>query len=178
VDAPGEAAAAIPDREAPLDFDAVFHLYYPRVARLIGRVVRDQGRAEELAAEVFWRLWHNRRIRGENAAGWLYRTAVRSGLYELRRLARRERVAHLLGRRESPPDPEQMHAAAQERQQVRAVLERMDKRRAELLLLRSSGLSYEELAAALELNPASVGTLLSRAQQAFRKEYIKLYGQP
>ena len=48
----------------------------------------------------------------------------------------------------------------------------LDPRQAELLLLRGSGLSYAELAAALELNPASVGTLLSRAQQAFRKEYI------
>ena len=32
------------------------------------------------------------------------------------------------------------------------------------------------LAAALELNPASIGTLLTRAQDAFRKEYIKRYG--
>jgi RNA polymerase sigma-70 factor (ECF subfamily) len=46
-----------------------------------------------------------------------------------------------------------------------------------LLLLRSHGLSYGELASALHLNPASVGTLLSRAQDAFRKEYIKRYGE-
>ena len=46
-----------------------------------------------------------------------------------------------------------------------------------LLVLRSDGLSYIELASALDLNPASVGTLLARAQQAFRKEDIKRYGQ-
>ena len=46
-----------------------------------------------------------------------------------------------------------------------------------MLLLRSEDLSYEELAGALDLNPASVGTLLSRAQEAFRKEYIKKYGE-
>ena len=57
------------------------------------------------------------------------------------------------------------------------MLARMEGRRAELLLLRSGGLSYDELAEALALNPASVGTLLSRAQQTFRKEYIKLYGE-
>ena len=50
-------------------------------------------------------------------------------------------------------------------------------RHAELLVLRSQDLSYDELASALDLNPASIGTLLSRAQQAFRKEYIKRYGQ-
>jgi len=57
------------------------------------------------------------------------------------------------------------------------VLAALDSRQAELLLLRSSGLSYEEVAAALDLNPASVGTLLSRAQQSFRKEFIKRYGE-
>jgi hypothetical protein len=28
------------------------------------------------------------------------------------------------------------------------------------------------------VNPNSVGTQISRAQQAFRKEYIKRYGEP
>jgi RNA polymerase sigma-70 factor, ECF subfamily len=60
---------------------------------------------------------------------------------------------------------------------VRAVLACMSARQAELVLLRSSGLSYEEVAAALRLNPSSVGTLLSRAHQAFRKEYVQRYGE-
>ena len=49
-------------------------------------------------------------------------------------------------------------------------------RDAELLLLRNDGHTYDEIAEILDLNAASVGTLLSRAQQAFRKEYIKRYG--
>jgi RNA polymerase sigma-70 factor (ECF subfamily) len=53
----------------------------------------------------------------------------------------------------------------------------MKKRQAEVLVLHSHGLSYEELASTLDLNPASVGTLLSRALQAFRKEYIERYGE-
>ena len=53
----------------------------------------------------------------------------------------------------------------------------IDRRQAELLLLRSQDLSYEEVASTLEMNPASIGTLLSRAQNAFRKEYIKRYGE-
>jgi RNA polymerase sigma-70 factor (ECF subfamily) len=163
--------------EAPLDFETVFRQYYGRVARLIGRIVRDPGRAEELAVDVFLSLSRNPRVLGENPGAWLHRTAVRAGLYELRRLARRDRVAHLLGRGDPPPDPAQVHAAAEEQRQVRTVLAAMDRRRAELLLLRSSGLSYEEVAAALGLNAASIGTLLSRAQEAFRKEYIKRYGE-
>jgi RNA polymerase sigma-70 factor (ECF subfamily) len=69
-----------------------------------------------------------------------------------------------------------MMAASQAQEQVRIVLAKIRPRDAELLLLRSSGLSYEELAAALALKPVSVGTLLTRAQQAFRKEYVKRFG--
>ena len=176
MNAPGRALGEVDAPPAAFSFEEVFRLYYARVARLIARVVRDPGRAEELAVEVFWKLSRNPNAHGERVGAWLYRTAVHAGLYELRRQARRDRLAHLLRRDERPPDPEELRAAAEERRQVRTVVAGMDRRQAELVLLRSSGLSYEELAAALDLNPASVGTLLSRAYQAFRKEYIQRYG--
>ena len=100
------------------------------------------------------------------------------GLNELRSGRRRLRYEALT---EAPPDaltPEEVHAAAEERDQVRQTLAVLRERQAELLILRASGLSYDELAAALGLNRASVGTLIARAQQAFRKEYIQLYGTP
>ena len=53
----------------------------------------------------------------------------------------------------------------------------MRRTQAELLILRSDGVLYDELAAVLSLNPASVGTLLSRARAAFRKEYVRRYGE-
>jgi len=177
VSAQSQAADALA-AAAPRDFEAIFRLYYARVARLIARLVRDPSRAEEIAVEVFWKLSRTPKAQTDRVGGWLYICAVRAGLYELRREARRERFAHLLRRdHERPPNPEELRAAAEEQRQVRDVLARLDKRQAELVLLRSSGLSYEELAAALNLNPASVGTLLSRAQQAFRKEYIQRYGE-
>jgi RNA polymerase sigma-70 factor (ECF subfamily) len=158
------------------DFETVFHAHYPRIARVIARVVRDPARAEELAVEVFYKLWRSPEAQGEQAPGWLYRTAVHEGLYELRRQLRRERYERLLhfGR---VTTPEEIHAAAEEQGNVRRVLAALDPRQAEMLLLRSQGLSYEEVAAALRLNPASVGTLLRRAQQAFRKEYTRRYGE-
>jgi len=55
------------------------------------------------------------------------------------------------------------------------VLSVLEPREAELLLLRSHGFSYDELASALDLKTASIGTFLSRAQQAFRKEYMRRY---
>jgi RNA polymerase sigma-70 factor, ECF subfamily len=158
------------------DFEAFFLAHYERVARVIARVAGDRGRAEDLAAEAFWKLWLTPQAQGESALGWLYRTAVRMGLNELRSGKRRLRYEALSGAPTGAPTPEEVHAAAEEREQVRRVLAVLRARQAELLVLRSSGLSYDELAAALGLNPASVGTLLGRAQQAFRKEYLKQYG--
>ncbi len=77
-----------------------------------------------------------------------------------------------------PSNPEELHATTEEQKNVRRVLAALKPRQAELLLLRSNGFSYEELASALDLRPASVGTSIVRAQAAFRKEYTRLYGEP
>lgn len=163
--------------EAPFDFEAFFHAHYQRIARAIGRVVGDHARAEDLALEAFWKLWRSPRAQGEKAGGWLYRTAVRLALNELRRRERLTRYERLSGAGRQSPTPEEVHAANEERRQVRLVLAALDERQSELLLLRHGGLSYAELAAVLDMNPASVGTLIGRAQQAFRKEYLKRYGE-
>jgi RNA polymerase sigma-70 factor, ECF subfamily len=102
---------------------------------------------------------------------------VRLALNELRRQARSTRYELLAGPGRQSPTPEEAHAAAQQREEVRRVLAALDARQAELLLLRSNGLSYGELAAAIDVNPSSVGTLIGRAQQAFRKEYLKQFGE-
>jgi RNA polymerase sigma-70 factor (ECF subfamily) len=88
------------------------------------------------------------------------------------RRGRYERLVGLL--RRSPETPEELLSARQEEEKVRVALSVIAPRHAELLLLRGQGLSYDELASALDLNPRSVGTFLSRAQEAFRKEYIRL----
>jgi RNA polymerase sigma-70 factor, ECF subfamily len=51
--------------------DEIFRAHYERVARVIGRVIHDQTRAEELAVEVFLKWWRNPRAHGEHAEGWL-----------------------------------------------------------------------------------------------------------
>jgi RNA polymerase sigma-70 factor (ECF subfamily) len=176
VNAQPQAVPGAETGDGRFDFDAVFLAYYPRLARVIARVTGDPARAEELAVESLWKLWQSPAAHGEAAGAWLYRTAVRLGLNELRGSSRRARHEGLADLPTPFPDPEQARASAEQQHQVREVLAALDARQASLLVLRTSGLSYEELAAALELNPASVGTFLSRAQQAFRKEYVKRYG--
>jgi RNA polymerase sigma-70 factor (ECF subfamily) len=172
VNAPSEVL-----EDQAFDFEATFRAQYDRVARVIVRVVKDPARAEELAVEVFLKFWRSPAAHGDQAEGWLYRTAVRKGLDELRHRTRRSRYEQMLGFGKRVPTPEDVRSAAEEQERVRLVLAVIEPRQAELLVLRSHGLSYEELAEALELKPVSIGTLLSRAQNAFRKEYVKRYGR-
>ncbi|HWO37509.1 MAG TPA: sigma-70 family RNA polymerase sigma factor [Candidatus Acidoferrum sp.] len=161
----------------PEGLDLIFRTHYERIARVIGRVIHGQARAEELAVEVFLKWWRNPQAHGEHAEGWLYRTAVREALDELRRQTRRNRCERLYSFvRESPPTPEHLYAVNAEQHRVRNVLGALNRRHAELLLLWSQGLSYQEIAAALAVNSNYVGSLVSRAQEAFRKEYLKRYG--
>jgi RNA polymerase sigma-70 factor (ECF subfamily) len=160
-----------------VDIETIFRAHYERIARVIARVLRDPARAEELAVEVFLKWSRKPQAQGTNAQAWLYRVAVRTGLDELRRETRRARSKSPLQITQASPNPEEIRASREEQERVRAVLAVIQPRQAELLVLRSQGLSYDELAGALDLKPASIGTFLIRAEQAFRKEYIKRYGQ-
>ena len=59
---------------------------------------------------------------------------------------------------------------SEEQARVRAALARLPHRQAVALVLRYSGLSYAEVAAALDLSPGSVGTTVRRAESTLRKE--------
>jgi len=162
---------------SPERLDAIFRAHYERIARVIGRVIHDQARAEELAVEVFLKWWRNPQAHGEQAEGWLYRTSVREALDELRRQTRRSLFERLFGFvREPPPTPEYLCAANAEQQKVRTVLGSLNRRHAEVLLLWSQGLSYQEIAISLVVNSNYVGSLVGRAREAFRREYLKRYG--
>lgn len=167
--------------DAGLDLDTLFRSQYERIARVIAGVIRDPARAEELAVEVFLKWERTPAAHGESAEGWLYRTAVRVGLNELRRRTLRSRYEQLIGflaqSRTQTSIPDELFAAREDERRVRRVLSSINPRQAELLLLRSNDFTYQEMAAALDLNPASIGTLLSRALAAFRKEFIARYGK-
>ena len=161
---------------AAFDIDRIFRARYERIARVIARVVKDRARAEEIAVEVFLKLWRNPRAQNGNVEAWLCRTAVRMGLDELRRRTRQARYERLIALVARVPTPEDVRSAGEQEERIRRVLATIGSREAEMLVLRSHGLSYEELASTLNLNPASVGKFLSRAQQAFRKEFERKYG--
>ena len=77
-----------------------------------------------------------------------------------------------------PISPEESAEADDSRRRVRFALERLPERERRMLLLRGEGYSYRDIAAALALNEASVGVILARARQAFRRSYEESFGAP
>ena len=63
-----------------------------------------------------------------------------------------------------------MALASETRQEVREALGRLKRHQAALLVLRYSGLSYAEVAAALSIPVSQVGVRLRRAEAALRQE--------
>lgn len=160
-------------------FDELFRAHYARLARVVGRIVHDQARAEEIAADVFLRWQRHPPAHGDGAEGWLYRTAARQALDAWRRDQRWVKVERVLAHLGvAPRTPADLHAGAEQRRQVRTVLASLRRRDATLLLLWAEDVSYADMAAAVSVQATSVGSLLRRAQDAFRKEYETRYGQP
>ena len=159
------------------DFDQLFAAHYAPLTRLVYRVLGDTGRAEEVAATAFWKLHSKPPASPQNVAGWLYRTALHLALDHLKQ---RKRRIHYEGQASMPGATEDPEAYVERRRRadaVRQVLAALKPEQSALLVLRSEGYRLAEIAELLALNPSSVGTMLARADEAFRKEYVKRYGQ-
>ena len=167
-------------RQEATEFEALFMEHWERVYRLLRRLVGDPAEAEDLALETFLRLHrnHQKQDHGFNVGGWLYRVATNLGLHSIRSWKRRERYELAAGRyaleEQSQDSPAEILAQAEEHQRVRLALARMNERQSQLLILRHSGLSYKDIAAALGIAPASIGPLLVRAEREFEKQYRAL----
>ena len=157
--------------DSSVDFDAVFLAHWDRVYGILYRLVGNRAEAEDLAQDVFVKLYQQPPRRADsNIGAWLYRVATNSGYNALRGRNRQQRWYQLLWRSQpqTAPDPEQQLADSETTAAVRAALATLTPQQGQLLLLRHMGLSYAELAAACDLNPNSVGKQLSRAAAAFR----------
>ena len=163
-------------------FEQLFLQYYGRIVGVLFRLVGDRDRAEELANDVFVKLYRNPlppRPDG-NLGGWLYRTATNLGIDALRAAARRqhyERAAvHHAVQAGNTPNPLDEVLREEKRSLVRAALAALRPAQAQILILRSSGLSYNDLAESLGVQRGSIGTMLARAEREFEKRYLQMYG--
>jgi RNA polymerase sigma-70 factor (ECF subfamily) len=158
-------------------FEALFMEHWAPVYRILQRIVGDPAEAEDLALETFFRLYQRYPPREAefNIGGWLYRVATNLGLHSIRSWKRRERYETTAGKfalEETPEErPAEILAKQEERRFVRLALAQMNERQSQLLIMRHSGLSYKEIAEALQLAPTSIGPLLLRAEREFEKWY-------
>jgi RNA polymerase sigma-70 factor (ECF subfamily) len=164
------------DLERPFarEFTILFDQHFERLFRYLNRLSGDRDLAADLAQDAFVRLYR-RGSMPDVPTAWLVACAM--NLFRNARSAgKRRRWLLTVSRGEhahsdASPSAEALSAADSARRRVRAALGRLPARDRHLLLLRAEGFSYREIAAALELNEASVGTLLARAREAFRESY-------
>ena len=144
------------------------------MAAIAQRIVRDADEAEDVAQDVFVSFYRKHPADAGYAAAWLHAAAAHTALNAIRSRERRGKHETAHARElDRGVDPQRAAESTETRAEVRAALARMDERAASLLALRYSGLSYDEIAAALGLRKSSIGTLLSRAEEAFRKEVTR-----
>jgi RNA polymerase sigma factor (sigma-70 family) len=173
------AAAAVPPTLAGVagggdvrtDLDEVFRRHYQLVVGVAARMLGSRDQAEDVAQDVFLSFGRSSVPQGE-ARGWLSVAAAHTALNLLR--SRRRRVSRegiVAADGDSVvSDVAEAVVTAEDRSRVRTALARLPRQQAVALVLRHSGLSYAEVAAALDLSPGSVGTTVRRAESALRKE--------
>lgn len=161
-------------------FDGLFQAHYPRVVGMLARLMGDRGQAEEIAADAFCKLARqNGHGNVEGLTAWVYRVAINAGLDAIRSNARRKRREEVAGAesiRAGEPGALDQLLQSECCARVRTVLAALKPRDAQMLLLRSGGVAYRELAQTLGIQAGSVGTLLARAEAEFERRYRARYG--
>jgi RNA polymerase sigma-70 factor (ECF subfamily) len=156
------------------DLDQVFRREYPRVVAVAARVLGSRDHAEDVAQDVFLSFGRSS-VPAEEARGWLAVAAAHTALNQLRSSRRRtSREESAAAATETVVgDIGEVVVTLEERSRVRAALAELPRTQAVALVLRHSGLSYADVAAALDLSPGSVGTTVRRAESALRKELTR-----
>ena len=154
------------------DLDEVFRRDYARVVAVAAQVLGSRDSAEDVAQEVFLSFGRSSVPAGE-ARGWLSVAAAHTALNLIRSARRRASREESVATDDVVSDVAEAVVTAEERSQVRAALARLPRKQAMALVLRHSGLSYAEVAAALDMSPGSVGTTVRRAEVTLRKELTR-----
>ena len=163
----------------PERLSALFKAYHQPLVRFLSRQLGDQDWAEEIAQETFVRALAQDTIASERS--WIFAVAMNLVRDETRRDARHRRRLELMrdeAKAESvvQPGPTSMERD-EERALARQAVNALADRDRDALLMREEGLSYEEIAHALDLSAGSVGTTLSRARRRLMESYEALQAE-
>jgi RNA polymerase sigma-70 factor (ECF subfamily) len=159
----GWARAARSSRRAGIDDDYAwfFRAEFPVVVRTVHLIVRDRGRAEEIAQDAFMRLHvHWRKVSAyERPDAWVRRVAIRLAT----RAARRERIRPSLERVAAPPP---VDGPATDLDLLGAVAELPMRQRVAIVLFYLEDRPLPEIAHVLDCSDGAAKVLLHRARRA------------
>jgi RNA polymerase sigma factor (sigma-70 family) len=135
-------------------------------------VTGDAQAAQDVAQDVFISAFQRFPEPGESdhACAWVRVAAAHTALNAIRGERRRDQRQQLAGAGVPPAGPEETVLDEESRTEVRRALRRLPRRAATVLVLRHNGLSYAEVAEAMNVKVGHVGTMLRRAESALRKE--------
>lgn len=166
-------------------FEELMLRYQSRLVTVLEHLVSSRDQAEDLAQEVFLRVYRARRryTPGAKFSTWLFTIANNVASNALRSKSRRREinlVGHASGPQGANPLAQMLQAAsgqmparqldkAEMREVVRVALETLNERqRMAVLLNKFEGLGYAEIAVAMNLSPKAIKSLLSRARVSLR----------
>ncbi len=165
-------------------FTELVRRFQGRVMNLIGRVLNDRNGADDLAQEVFVRVYVHRRNyrRGSKFSTWLFTIAANLAKNEIRRRVRRRNWFSLDALTEvlqdSLPqlaDRAEGRETVLEREQLqgevgRAIATVPEKYRLALVLRDIEGLAYEEIADVLGVPGGTVRSRINRARSMLKRK--------
>ncbi len=172
-------------------FELLLQKYRTPLVSFLFRMVRDQATAEDLAQEVFLRVYRARNKYAPNAkfTTWLFRIATNLALNALRdgRYRQMEVSLDQSGQDERPaidlpdrqPGVEQQLMARDRVALIRHAIQGLpEKQRAAVLLHKYHELDYDEIARILECSESALKSLLFRAYETLRVRLAPLVTPP
>jgi RNA polymerase sigma-70 factor, ECF subfamily len=171
-------------------FELLLRKYRTPLVNFLYRMVRDATTAEDLAQEVFLRVYRSRKRYAPNAkfTTWLFRIATNLALNALRDTRYRQMEVSLdqtsdPGHNDHPavelpdrqPGIEQQLVARDRAAKIRrAIYALPEKQRAAVLLHKYHELDYDEIARILDCSESALKSLLFRAYETLRVELAPL----
>jgi RNA polymerase sigma-70 factor (ECF subfamily) len=165
-------------------FQILVERHQTPVLNLIYRFIGDSTKSQDLAQEVFLRVWQGAKSYEAKAkfTTWLYRIAANICLNELKASRRKQwlRFFHVdreeqgSGEEDFPeesPSPEDLLLSKERDRKIADALQSLpENQRMALILKRYDDLSYEEIARILNCSVSAVESLLVRAKKNLQEK--------